>query len=263
MKIKLLIAVLAITTIVTAQTTDRNSEPLITDRPDATESPYTVGKGNFQIETGALYIDNSENGIDITETVYNTTLLRYGLSSNFEIRLGWDYLNSNAQRRNQELFDATGLNPLLVGAKIEITDENGWIPQIGLLGHLRLPFTAVSEFKPENTGMEFFFAFDHTLSDKAGLAYNLGARIGDDRSLEYTYTLAYGYSITEKFGVYGELYGSFPEDSKAAHLWDAGITYLVNNNLQLDATVGTGFQGSATEQDLLLSVGLSYRVLKK
>lgn len=245
-----------------AQTTDRNAEPLITDRPDVTESPFTVGKGNFQIETGATFVDNGQNAIDIKETVYNTSLLRYGLSNNFELRLGWDFLNSNARDRSQELFNATGFNPLLLGAKVEITNEQDWIPQIGLLTHLRLPFTAASEFKPENTGMEMIFAFNHTLNEKSGIGYNLGARLGDDRSLEYIYSISYGRSLTEKIGVYGELYGSFPEDGRSSHLWDAGITYLVNNNFQLDATIGTGFKDSNTQQNLLVSFGFSYRILK-
>lgn len=111
--------------------------------------------------------------------------------------------------------------------------------------------------------MELIFAFNHTLTDQSGLGYNLGTRIGDNRSLEYIYSVSYGHSITDKIGVYGELYGDFPEEGKSAHLWDAGITYLVNNNFQLDATVGTGFQDSNTQQDLLFSVGLSYRILKK
>ncbi|GAK88364.1 hypothetical protein JCM19297_2877 [Nonlabens ulvanivorans] len=263
MKKVLLFINLLIIAVTTAQTSDNNQDALITDRPDVTESPFTVGKGNFQIETGATFIDNSENGLKITETVYNTTLLRYGLSSNFELRLGWDFLNANTKDGSQELFDVTGFNPLLIGAKIEITDENGWIPQIGLLTHLKLPFTAVSEFKPENTGMELIFAFNHTLTDRSGLGYNLGTRTGSDGSLEYIYSVSYGYSITDKIGVYGELYGYFPEEGKSTHLWDTGITYLVNNNFQLDATFGTGFQDSNTQQDLLFSLGLSYRIVKK
>jgi len=91
---------------------------------------------------------------------------------------------------------------------------------------------------------------------------DLRARIADDRSLEYIYTIAYGYSFTEKWGAYAELYGAFPEDTQAYHLWDAGITYLVNNNLQLDATIGTGFNGTAANQNLLVSAGFSYRILK-
>ncbi len=57
-----------------------------------------------------------------------------------------------------------------------------------------------------------------------------------------------------------ELYGDFPEDNKANHLWDAGITYLASNAVQLDATVGTSFTRG---QDLLLSAGISIRIPTK
>jgi hypothetical protein len=69
--------------------------------------------------------------------------------------------------------------------------------------------------------------------------------------------LAYGYAITDAFGFYLELYGELPEDSGPNHLWDAGITYLVNDNLQLDATIGSGIR---SDQEILLSAGLSYRI---
>ncbi len=261
-KILLLILLLIITSIATAQS-PKNEEALITDRPDATESPYTVGTGNFQIEAGALFTDNGNEAFTTETIVFNTGLIRYGINEIIELRLGWDYLKERNLNNGTELSNASGFTPLLLGAKFELVNENGWIPQIGLLTHLRLPFSAAEEFKPENTGMEMIFSFDHTLSDKDGIAYNLGARIADDRSLEYLYTLAYGYSFTDKWGAYAELYGAFPEDTTAYHLWDAGITYLVNNNLQLDVTVGTSFQSSATDQNLLISAGLSYRVLKK
>lgn len=261
MKRILLTLTLVATTIATAQS-PKNEGALITDRPDATESPYTVGTGNFQIETGALFTDSGDDAFNTESTVFNTGLLRYGLNETIELRLGWDYLNERTNNNGTELSDINGFTPLLLGAKFELVNEKGWIPQIGLLTHLRLPFSAAEEFRPENTGMEMIFSFDHTLSDKDGIAYNLGARIADDRSLEYIYTIAYGYSFTEKWGAYAELYGAFPEDTQAYHLWDAGITYLVNNNLQLDATIGTGFNGTAANQNLLISAGFSYRILK-
>ena len=39
------------------------NEPLVTDRPDATEASSTVGKGVLQIETGALDDSFEENNI--------------------------------------------------------------------------------------------------------------------------------------------------------------------------------------------------------
>ncbi|WAC01178.1 transporter [Lacinutrix neustonica] len=49
----------------------------------------------------------------------------------------------------------------------------------------------------------------------------------------------------------------YRENNKANHLWDAGITYLISNNIQLDATVGTSI---TTGQDILISTGVSFRI---
>jgi hypothetical protein len=259
MKKILLIATLAITTITLAQTSDDPDGALITDRPDATESPSLVRKGYLQIETGGFYTESEDNGLDIKETTFNTTLLRYGLLDNFELRIGLDYRQTEFELNGQDLGDGLdGTSPLLLGAKIGIAQESGWMPQMAILGHLSMPFTASSDYIPENTAMDFRFAFNHTLSDRSGLAYNIGARLdAGDPELSYIYTLAYGYSLSNRIGAYLEVYGDFPEDSSANHLWDAGFTYLANNDLQFDVTFGSGFTDG---QDLLLSAGLSYRI---
>ncbi|WP_233586852.1 transporter [Formosa maritima] len=236
--------------------------PLITDRPDQTESANVVSKGTFQLETGTSYETYKNNNILTKNFTYNTTLLRYGLLDNFELRIGWDFVEGKTKINNQTTNNvSSGFSPLLLGVKTSIAKENGWLPKIGLIGHLYLPFTAGSDYKPETSGIEFRFAFAHTLSEKSSLSYNLGASWGNDSpEASYVYTIAYGYSITEKIGTYAELYGDFPENSKANHLWDAGFTYLINYNLQLDATVGTSITKG---QDLLLSTGVSYRIPKK
>lgn len=235
---------------------------IITDRPDATESAYTVGLGNFQLETGGIYQTNHDNGINEKNYTLNTSLLRYGLSQNFELRLGWDYVYNTIQAQPNIDDSLKGFNPFLIGFKTDITNENGLIPQIALLGHLYLPFTASNDFKPDSTGIEFIFSFDHTLTNNSGFSYNLGAGIEPGTNeISYLYTMAYGYDITDSIGFYAELYGNFPENSSAVHNWDAGFTYLPNNNLQFDLTVGTGISSNAT--DLLFSTGLSYRFLKK
>src|SRR5690606_11110122 len=63
---------------------------MITDRPDETEAPYLVSKGYFQIETGTFYRKYENSSIKLEELGYNTTLLRYGLLENLELRLGID-----------------------------------------------------------------------------------------------------------------------------------------------------------------------------
>ena len=234
---------------------------LITDRPDATEAPSVVVRGALQIESGALFTSFEDDVLQTNTTTYNTTLLRFGLLDNLELRLGWNFVEQrNKLSAAQGEVTQSGLSPLLLGMKVNITQEKGWLPTIGLIGHLFLPFTASDDFKPQNTSVDFRFAFDHTLSDSSSIAYNLGAQWeADTPGAAYIYTLAYGYSLTDSFGLYAELYGDMPENNSANHYWDAGLTYLVLPNLQLDATVGT----SITEgQDVLVSAGFSYRIFK-
>lgn len=240
---------------------DSTTDPpeLITDRPDATEASRVVPKGALQIETGGLYTTFEENGITTDTYVFNTALLRYGILENFELRLGWNIME---ERTKDETLDietiASGMSPLLAGMKVQITDENGWVPEIALIAHLFFPFTAGEDFRPETTGADFRFSGSHTIDEKSSIGYNIGAEWGDDSpEIAYIYTLAYGRSITHNTGFYLEVYGDFPEDSSANHYWDAGVTWLPIPNLQFDATVGSGITEG---QDLLLSAGVSYRI---
>ncbi len=230
-----------------------------TDRPDATEASSTVPKNHLQFETGAFFETFEKNQIKTESFTYNTMLVRYGLSDNFELRLGWDFREEITYLNSQKMGDiASGLSPLLLGMKVYITEEKGWIPEVSLIGHIFLPFTASTDYRPETTGIDFRFSLSHTLSEKSSLGYNIGMAWGEDSpEASYIYTLAYGYSITDTFGAYVELYGDLPEDNRANHYWDAGLTYLISNNFQLDVSFGT----SITEgQDLLLSAGASFRL---
>ncbi len=231
---------------------------LVTDRPDATEAPTTVPVYSLQVETGSFITQYNDAGFDQETVGYNTTLLRYGIFSNLELRIGWNIEKNTTQFQNQEAQIASGFSPLLFGAKVGIRKERGWMPEIGLIGHLFLPFTASEDYKPEFTSADFRFAFNHTLSERSGLAYNIGGQYGGDSpELSYIYTIAYGYAITDALGLYVELYGDLPEDNRANHLWDAGITYAIAPLVQLDATIGRSITDG---QDLLLSAGVSFRI---
>jgi hypothetical protein len=238
--------------------TDTSEKEMITDRPDATESPNTVPLKSIQIETGGLYISNSDNRIETELWNYNNTLIRYGILNNIEFRLAWAISETHEGLKNEKKeIIASGFSPLVLGAKVAITEEKGFLPDIGLMVHMSFPFLASEDYKPETTGVSFRFAFAHTLSEKSGISYNLGARWGDDSpEAVYIYTIAYGYGISEKLSAYAEIYGNFPEDSSANHSWDAGLTYLIKHNFQLDATVGSSISGN---QELLLGAGFSYR----
>ena len=74
----------------------------------------------------------------------------------------------------------------------------------------------------------------------------------------FVYTLTAGYSISNKLGYYAELFGFAPQNNSANHNFDAGFTYLINNNFMVDLSSGVGITDNAP--DYYLALGCSFRI---
>jgi hypothetical protein len=244
------------------ETIEKEYGTIITDRPDQTESSALVPKQFLQVETGAFYETLELNNIKSKTATFNTTLLRYGLLDNLELRVGFSNSEVRQEFNGNNLKGvASGFSPLSIGVKIGVSEEKGLLPKIAFLSHVNFPFLASQDFKTKSTSIDFRFSFSHTLNEKSSLGYNIGMFWGGDiTTANYVYTLAYGYSISDKVGAFLEIYGDQPEDSHFNHLWDAGFTYLINDNIQLDISGGTGITQNI--QDFFLSAGISFRLPK-
>lgn len=233
---------------------------LITDRPDQTESSAVVPLKSLQIETGFMLETDETDLIQETSYAYNTTLLRFGLLENLELRMGLDYLGQKVAIKNTDTTNTiSGFSPIYTGFKVKIADEDGWKPEVAFLGGLVLPFTANEKFKPEYTAANIRFAFSHTLSDRFSLGYNLGAEWDGETAIPgYFYSLALGISVSNRLGTFIESYGLIPEEGGSEHLFDAGFTYLVMPNFQLDVSGGIGLNSNAINN--FVSLGLTYRL---
>lgn len=252
--------VLFIFIVITVAIKAQNESPeLITDRPDQTESSVTVPHKFLQIETGFVMENSKTDLADQKAYTYNSTLLRYGLFDNLELRLGLEYLGEKVTNKNAETTNAiSGLSPLYAGFKAKIAEEDGWKPEIAFLAAMVLPFTASEDYKPEYSGADIRFAFSHTLSDRFSLGYNLGAQWNGETAMpSYFYSVSLGAGIIYKLEMFIESYGLIPETGEAEHLLDAGFTYLLLPNLQFDASGGIGIYNSI---DNFISLGLTYRL---
>ena len=71
---------------------NQDEDMIIPERPGFTNPPQTVEKGKIQIESGVYYESDKIKNTDIkTENYfYPTTLFRYGLMKNIELRLEVD-----------------------------------------------------------------------------------------------------------------------------------------------------------------------------
>ncbi len=79
-------------------TWSQEEPPLVTDRPDQTESSSVVPQWRLQIETGAAreWVETGSNEYE-NNTSYGSTLLRFGVLKFLELRLGTDMLNHQSK----------------------------------------------------------------------------------------------------------------------------------------------------------------------
>jgi len=210
------------------------AQTIVPDRPDQTESTVTVPQRSLQIESGILSA-NYENGL-IKQVVIPTTLLRYGLTKNIELRLGQQFENLNNDATSQDDF---GRGDLELGTKIRLFKKEGVNTEIAFVSHLIIP-TGSNGFTNDELGTVNKLAISHELNDKLGLGYNVGYNYMGEGKGDLTYSVGLGLGLGKKFGSYFEFYGEQAEFSSWETNVDTGLNYLLRNNLQLDVSFGLG-----------------------
>jgi hypothetical protein len=256
---RIIVLISAVTAIFSSAFSQEKPE-IVTDRPDQTEAPSIVPRGGLQVETGFVFERDVEDGVETEGWAYNSTLIKYGVNENFELRLITEYVGETIDDNENPATKINGFTPFAVGMKLKLADEKNFWPQAALIGHLNLR-TGNKEFVPEYTAGDFRFTCAHTLSEKFSLSYNVGAQWnGFTPEATFIYTLSLGYVFTDKLGGYIESYSFFPEDAKADNRADAGLTYKFTPVVQWDVSGGIGLSQNAP--DYFLSTGLSVRMFK-
>lgn len=260
------IGLMICTTEVWAQEGSAVSEsPLITDRPTQTYSSFVLPKGVFQIESGVGYAKSIFPGSPADLVAENYTLnflqLRYGLSNKVELRLAQNVFFNRTKigsltNRGEVKFASTW-----IGTKIKVLDEDGAVPQASLVAEY------VADIFDETTGQDLMnlrLNFSNTLSDKFTLGYGLGGFVPlKNGPFDFQYSVVGSYGFSKGWGAFLELYGTFRNDLVNSHNVDLGFTYLVNNNLQLDAYTGFDLTNNFDDTDFIFGFGFSTRILKK
>jgi len=234
-------------------------EPLITDRPDFTESSVTVGRGVAQLEMGYSYTYDSEAGGRTKSHSYPELLLRYGILAEWlELRVGWSY----AEETTNAL--AQGSEDLYLGFKIALTPQEGILPEMALIPQMTVP-SGSSAFTAGETlpGVNWVYGWEINDCISTGGSSQLNKAIDGTTSNEYyefaqSWTIA--YSLTDRLGAYTEWFAFIPsgaDTERNKHFFNGGFTFLVNNDLQLDAFAGLGLNRNA--EDYFVGTGVSKR----
>ncbi|KAB2912187.1 MAG: transporter [Hyphomicrobiaceae bacterium] len=241
-------------------TPDRLLRDMTTDRPDTTESPFTVDAGRVQVETNLFGYARSRPDADgtITDTYeFATTNMRIGLTNSAEINFvlqPYGIIHAHPAAPGVATR-SSGVGGLDIRAKFNLWGNDTFEKSgsaLALLPFVSLPTDRNNGISPEFVEGGLIVPVAFKLPGKFGLGMNGGVVYTKDSDAsgyhpEYLTSASLGYEWSEKLGTYYEVAARFHTADPRGDVvvLGTGFTYKVSKNVQLDAGVNVGVTSAA------------------
>jgi len=213
-----------------------------TDRPDRTESPYTVPAGWLQLESDIVSRGRLESGDQtVTSTSVASFNLKYGITPRFDMQFvfsPWIQTRTESPGVNNT-SDETGQAGLRVKYNLFGNASEG--SAAGLLPFVLIPTRGDPVFSAATWGL--LVPVTMGVTENVSLGSMLGATRVDNDEWWVIGSASLGISLTEKLGGFLETYvarAGFESDALDDVTVDAGVTFLPRDNWQLDTGVYYG-----------------------
>ncbi len=249
----------------------QDAPPLVTDRPDQTESTAVVSPGFAQLELGWTVSEASDGVEEVRAHTLPEALVRIGVLPRVELRVGLPSWSSVEAEVEDSELRMEGLGDASLGLKLGLVEGGGRAPSLALLGGTTIP-TGEEGVGSERADPSFRLAASGDLGERLSLGVNVGVQWATesvagpadgpavDTGADFLYTAALGIAMTDRVGLFLESFGfAGLEASRAArHSLDGGFTVLIAPNLQLDVRAGAGVDDDA--EDWFLGAGFALRL---
>jgi hypothetical protein len=254
-------------------TPDRLLRDMTTDRPDTTESPFTVDAGHIQIETNLFGYARSRPDVEgaVTDSYeFATTNVRIGLTNNTEINFVWQPYGSVSTHTADpvDTLRQSGIGGVDIRGKVNLWGNDTFEKTgsaLALLPFITLPTDDNNGVSPEHVEGGLIVPLALALPQKFGLGLNGGVVWVKDEDAaayhaEYLASASLAYEWTDKLGTYYEVAASFKTDDPRGDIvvLGTGMTYAVTGNLQLDAGVNFGVTPAADRVNPFVGVSTRF-----
>jgi hypothetical protein len=239
-------------------------EPMVTDRPDFTESSVTVGYGVAQLETGYTYTYDSAGDDVVRSHSFPESLLRLGMFAEwFEWRIDWNYGVEDSDIGGVE-DRISGSEDLGLGMKIALTPQEQILPETAIILQMTVP-SGSEEFTADEVlpGFNYLYGWDINEEWSTGGSTAINNQTDDettDSFVEFAQSWTVGHPWSDDVGSYAEWFVIVPasaDTNRTEHYFNGGFTYLFTNDLQWDIRAGVGLNDAA--DDFFAGSGLSVR----
>jgi len=243
--------------------------PLSSDRPDKTDSPYTVDAGHFQVEMdfGNVVVDEHNPGREeVRFTAYEVAPvnLKAGLFNNVDAQFvlsPWRYERLEDRARGT-IEEHSGFGDLVPRLKVNLVGNDGGHFALAVMPFVKLP---TSEGGLGNNaiegGLKVPYAFEVPGWD-VGLQTEVDFNrdgAGSEHHCEFINSISVGRALFGGLGAYVEFYSNISTESAAPWIGtiDTWLTYKLTDDWRLDAGVYIGVTRAA--EDWHSFIGMSKR----
>jgi len=246
-------------------TPDSLLRELTTDRPDKTESPYTVDAGHYQIELDLLNYTQDCTDQAVQTFAIAPSNLKVGLFNNVDLQFIVEtYTIQRTSGHDPQAHETvSGFGDVLIRCKTNFWGNDGGTTAGGMMPFLKLP-TGATELGNGAVEGGIIFPLAITLPQEwsMGLMTEIDHLRNSDSSnyhQEFINSITFGHGIIGQLAGYLEFFSSISSERDVEWIGtvDFGLTYNLRSNVQLDAGVNIGVTRAA--DDLNLFVGLSVR----
>lgn len=229
---------------------------LTPDRPDKTESPYTVDAGHYQLEMSFVEFTKNQSAGLRTET-WNIAPANFkvGLCNKADLQLVLDnYLNVRTEDRTAGTTSTqSGFGDLAMRMKINFWGNDGGKTAFGILPFIKLP---TNSNHLGNNSVEGGVIFPLAVKLPSGWDMGMETAVSFLRNMdvhgyhsEFINTVTFGHDLFGKLGGYAEFFSSVSTErgSNWVGTVDVGLNYGLTENIQLDCGVNLGVTRSADD----------------
>jgi len=231
--------------------------PLSADRPDFTESPYTVDAGAVQIESS--FIDYTGNGDQHSFSI-GPTNIKIGLLNNVDAQFVFEpYIQSNDGNETRG-----GIGDTQFRLKVNLWGNDGGDTAFAIMPFIKLP-TASGNLGNDHVEGGLIFPFSTELAEGVGLGLMFEAdfvydEADDGYDTEFITTGVLGFDVTDTLGMYVEGIGIASTDSGTGYrgLLGLGATYALDANTILDVGVNIGLTNDTDDINVFTGITLRF-----
>ena len=239
-----------------------------TDRPDTTESPYTVDAGHVQIEMSVVDFtrdDDDDSGVRTDQFVFAPMNLKMGLLHNVDVQFVLDpFVRIETDADGGDGSDASGFGSAQLRVKFNVWGNDGGDTALAIMPFVQFP--TASNDVGGNDHVEGGLIVPLAVALPGEWSLGLMAEVDvvrDDANegygIEFLHTAALGHPIVGDLLGYVEYIGVAPHQTGATYTATVGggLTYAVSDDVQLDVGLNVGISEGA--DDFTVFTGLSWR----